>query len=80
MAGSRVSDATIVSPTTSVIVTATPYRKLTWRANSPSRATQTVSPASSTARPEVLSAVTAASSGACPASRPLRCRLTMNSA
>ena len=80
MAGSRVSDATMVSPTTSATVTATPYRELTWRANSPSSATHTVSPASSTARPEVLRAVTAASSGACPASSPLRCRLTMNSA
>ena len=80
MAGSRVSDATMVRPTTSATATATPYRELIWSANSPSSATHTVSPASSTARPDVLSAVTAASSGVCPASSPLRCRLTMNSA
>ncbi len=80
MAGSRVSDASMVRPTTSETFTATPGRVGSGRANSPSSAAQTVSPASSTARPEVFSAVTAASSGVCPASSPLRCRLTMNSA
>ena len=37
-------------------------------------------PAKKTARPEVLRAVTAASSGVRPASSPLRCRLTMKRA
>ena len=41
---------------------------------------QTVPPAKSTARPEVLRARTAASSGDAPALRPWRCRVTMNSA
>lgn len=43
-------------------------------------AMHTVPPAKSTARPEVLSAVTAASSGSSPRRMPRRCRVTMNSA
>ena len=80
MAGSRVSDVTMVRTTTSEIVTATPCREGSGRTSSPSSAAHTVTPASNTARPEVLSAVTAASSGVCPASSPLRCRVTTNSA
>ena len=41
---------------------------------------QTVPPANSTARPAVLSARTAASSGVRPAFSPSRCLVTMNSA
>ncbi len=66
MAGRRVSDASMVRATTKAADRATPYRKVTWRANMPSRAMHTVRPANRTARPEVLRAVTAASSGVAP--------------
>lgn len=46
----------------------------------PASAMHTVPPANSTARPEVFSAVMAASSGVTPPMTPLRCRVTMNSA
>ena len=46
----------------------------------PSRAMQTMMPANSTARPEVLTAVTTASSVSMPRIRPCRCRVTMNRA
>ena len=57
-AGSSVSEASTVVATLSDAATATPYRNDRPRANSPSRAMQTVMPANSTARPEVSTAVT----------------------
>ncbi len=71
-AGSRVSDASTVVATANEEATATPYRKDSPRANRPSRAMHTVIPAKSTARPEVSIAVTVASSGDLPSSRPCR--------
>ena len=79
-AGSRVSVATMVSSTPMAAAAAIPVRKVTPRVNIPSRATHTITPASSTARPEVLTAVTTDSSGATPARSPCRWRLTMNRA
>ncbi len=57
-AGSRVSDAAIVKPTASAVATAMPLKKLTPSAIRPRIAMHTVVPANSTARPEVLMAVT----------------------
>ena len=61
-AGSSDSAASIVKATVTAAATATPYRKLTPRANIPSIAMQTIVPANSTARPEVSIASTAESS------------------
>ncbi len=59
----------MVSTTAIDVPTATPYRKLTPSAHSPRIATQTVAPANSTARPEVLIATAIDSSIAMPRSR-----------
>jgi hypothetical protein len=72
IAGSRVIAASTLNSTISAAETPMPLRKLTLRMNRPSIATQTVSPAKMTARPEVFSARTVASSGSSPAFRPLR--------
>ena len=61
-AGSKVSEASMVSATVTVAATAAPSRNDRPSANWPSSATTTVRPANSTARPAVLTAVTAASS------------------
>lgn len=58
----------------------TPSRKRMFITSIPASAMHTVPPANSTARPEVLRAVTAASSGFIPRRMPFRCRVTMNSA
>jgi hypothetical protein len=79
-AGSRVREAVMVSTTTRAADRATPYRKATWRANMPSRAMQTVMPATKTARPDVSSARATESSTLAPCSRLLRWRVTMNRA
>ncbi len=71
-AGSRVSEATTVVATLREAATATPYRNDRPSANRPSSAMQTVMPANSTARPEVSSAVTVASSGLAPSSSAVR--------
>ena len=57
----NVSDVAMVSATVMAAATDTPYRKLTPRANWPSRAMQTVSPARTTVRPDVRPASAAAS-------------------
>ncbi len=80
IAGSSVSAASTVNATATAAATATPYRKLTPRANIPSIAMHTIIPANRTARPEVSSDSTAASSRCIPRSRPWRYRVTMNSA
>ena len=49
-------DASIVMSTASDAVTATPFKNESPRISMPSRAMQTVEPAKSTARPEVLRA------------------------
>ena len=61
MAGRKVSEVAMVRATARAAATDTPYRKLTPRANWPSRAMHTVLPASSTVRPEVRTARAAAS-------------------
>ena len=72
MAGSSVSDARTVNATAIEVPTATPYRKLTPSANIPSIAMHTIIPANSTARPEVSSDSTTASSPLSPRSSPWR--------
>ena len=74
------SDATIVSSTVMDALRASPYRKGRPSTNCPIMAMQTVRPAKNTARPEVLTAPTAASSSPAPARTALRCRVTMNRA
>ncbi len=76
----RVSAASTVKRTATLAATATPYRKLTPSANIPSSAMQTVIPANITARPEVSSESTIASSTDLPRCRPCRKRVTMKSA
>jgi hypothetical protein len=58
----------------------TPSRNRRLVTSIPASAMHTVPPANSTARPEVLSAATAASSGSLPPRMPFRCRVTMNRA
>ena len=79
-AGSRVRAAIMVNDTPMAAAMARPYRKVTPRANMPSRAMQTMIPANSTARPDVLTALTMEGSTSLPAMRPWRWRVTMNSA
>jgi hypothetical protein len=79
-AGSSVIAAATVITTVNAAATATPLRKVSRRVNMPSSAMHTVPPANSTARPEVLRATTAASSGLRPRRIARRCRVTMNSA
>ena len=79
-AGNSVKAAIIVHATPREAAMARPYRKLTPRANMPSRAMHTMMPANNTARPEVFTAVTMESSTELPAIRPCRCRVTMNRA
>ena len=80
IAGSSVSDASIVSRTASEDATAGPYRNETPRANIPSSAITTVAPANSTARPEVSIALRTASRTSSPSRSPARKRVTMNRA
>ena len=78
-AGSRVSAAAAVNATSTAAPTAIPVVMLTPSISITSSARTTMVPASSTARPDVLTAPAAASSGLRPsASRP-RKRDTMNS-
>ena len=79
-AGRSVTAATIAIRTVIADEMLKPFRKPIRKTSSPSRAMHTVPPAKSTARPAVLRARTAASSGGRPALRPSRCRVTMNSA
>ena len=79
-AGSIVIVASTVRTTVSAQAIASPLRKPKLSTRMPSSAMHTVPPANKTVRPEVLSAVTAASSGVSPASRPRRYLVTMNSA
>ncbi len=72
--------ASTVRTTVSAQAIASPLRKPKLSTRMPSNAMHTVPPANKTVRPEVLSAVTAASSGVSPASRPRRYLATMNSA
>ena len=79
MAGSSVTAAAIARSTVMADEMLRPLRKPRRKTSRPSRAMHTVPPAKSTARPAVLRARTAASSGDRPALRPSRCRVTMNS-
>ncbi len=79
-AGSRVSEASMVSKTVTVAAAAAPYRNEIPTANCPSSAIATVRSAKSTVRPVVLTAFTVASSMLRPASTALRWRVTMNRA
>lgn len=79
-AGSSVTDAATVSRTVSEAATATPLRKLSRSSSMPSTATHTVPPAKTTALPVVATASSAARATDSPRLRPLRCRVTMNSA
>ncbi len=63
-AGRNVRDAAMVISTVKDAAMATPFKNESCRTSMPSKAMQTVEPAKSTARPEVLMAVTTASSGA----------------
>ena len=67
-AGSSVSAATTVNATAIAAATATPYRKLTRSATCPASRCTTIAPANSTARPDVSSDSTVASSRLCPRS------------
>ncbi len=80
IAGSRVPAAMTLIRTITAAAMPTPLRNDRPSTSMPSMATQTVAPAKMTARPEVLRARTADSSGLRPALSPLRCRVTMNSA
>ena len=71
-AGSSVSAASTVNATAIAAAIATPYRKLIPRANMPSIAMQTITPANSTARPEVSSDSTVACSRDAPLSTACR--------
>ncbi len=79
-AGSRVTEAATVRTTVTEAAIATPFRKFSRSTSMPSSAMQTVAPAKTTARPVVATAFAAASSTVLPRARPLRCRVTMNSA
>ena len=68
----------MVRATARAAATDTPSRKLTPSANWPSRAMQTVLPASSTVRPEVRTARATASASGIPARTAVRCRPMMN--
>ena len=70
----------MVSSTPMAAEMASPYRKPMPSSSMPSRAMQTTTPAKSTARPDVFTAVTMEASVSWPARSPWRCRLTMNSA
>ncbi|MGX1472335.1 UNVERIFIED_CONTAM: hypothetical protein RKD50_001143 [Streptomyces canus] len=79
-AGSKVMAARTVSTTVTAAPMAMPLMMPTFRVSMPSSATTTVSPANTTARPEVLSALAVDSATPMPAFRWARCRLTMNRA
>ena len=79
-AGSRVIAAAMVNSTVIAAEIPKPFRKPRFSTSSPSSAMHTVLPANSTARPEVFSDLTAASSGVIPALMPVRCRVMTNSA
>ena len=66
--------------TVAAAATATPFSSDWRRMSRPSIPITTVMPATSTDRPAVRIAVTAAASGAAPARSPSRNRVTMNSA
>ncbi len=74
------TEANIVTSTASEAVTATPFKNDRPRTNMPNSAIQTVEPAKSTARPEVLMDVATASSTEQPRFNSCRDRVTMNSA
>ena len=79
-AGSRVSEPSRTMATVAAAATATPFSS-GWRSTSrPIMPITTVEPAISTVRPAVRIAVTAASSGARPTSKPSRNLVTMNRA
>ena len=78
-AGISVIAASATTSTVTEAAMATPLRNETPRISRPSSATITVAPANRTARPEVLSARTHASSGSRPFLIALRCRVTTNS-
>ena len=71
-AGRSVSAAIMVSATPMAAASASPYRKLTPRANMPSSAMHTMMPANRTARPEVLTEFTMEDSTSRPATSPCR--------
>ena len=79
-AGSRVSEASSTMATVAAAATATPFSSAWRRMSRPSIPITTVVPATSTDRPAVRIAVTAAASGAVPARRLSLNRVTMNSA
>ena len=71
-AGSSVTAASTVTATTAAALIPRPLMNESRMASIPTRAMITVSPANSTARPAVSTAVTTASSGVMPACRPWR--------
>ena len=78
--GNKVIEASIVMMTVLEAATPRPLKKPKPKNSMPSRATQTVAPAKITARPEVLSEVTMASSTLMPCCRFWRARVTMKRA
>lgn len=80
MAGSRVTEAIMVTRTAAAEPTDMPWRKGRFMSSRPSTEMMTVVPANSTALPAVVMAVTVASSGSWPACRLWRYRVTMNRA
>jgi hypothetical protein len=79
-AGSRVSDATMVTATTVAAPMASPFTKLMPMMSMPRREMTTVVPAKVTARPAVSMASVVANSPPWPSCRFSRYRVTMNSA
>jgi hypothetical protein len=80
MAGRSVTDAIITTRTVTEAPVANPWTNFSPIRNNPSSEMTTVMPAKITARPDVTSAVTTASSGSMPAWSVCRYRVTMNSA
>ncbi len=80
MAGSRVSDATMVTATTVAAPMPRPWMKLTPISSMPSSEITTVSPAKVTARPDVSSEMATDSSTVWPRWSCSRKRVTMKSA
>lgn len=79
-AGSSVTEATMVNSTAKMALTAMPLTKEMPMMNRPSMEMHTVTPAKSTARPAVVSAVAQASPDGAPSWRHARKRVRMNRA
>ena len=74
IAGRKVSEPSTATPTTTIVPTATPENTSMPVRNRPARATITVSPDTTMARPEVPAAIRSASVVSCPAARSSRVR------